>query len=63
MVVGFITHKQFSVDFVTSMHVCPKSYATYATLSLKVWCVREVVSNETNLHGEVFKSESLRCRL
>ena len=54
MVVGFITIKQFSVDFVTSVHVCPKSYATYASLSLKVWSMREVVSNEMNLHGEVF---------
>ena len=45
---------QFSVDFVTSVHVCPKSYATYATLSLKVWSMREVVYNEMNLHGEVF---------
>ena len=26
----------------------------YATLSLKVWGMREVVSNEINLHGEVF---------
>ena len=31
-----------------------KFYATYATLSLKVWFMREVVSNEINLHGEVF---------
>ena len=54
MVVGFITIKQFSVDFVTSVHVCPKSCATYATLSLKIWGMREVVSNEINLHGEVF---------
>ena len=54
MVVGFVAIKQFSVDFVTSVHVCPKSYATYATLSLKVWGMREVVSNEINLHGEVF---------
>ena len=54
MVVGFITIKQFSVDFVTSVHVCPKSCATYAILSLKIWGMREVVSNEINLHGEVF---------
>ena len=39
---------------VTSVHVCPKSYATYATLSLKFWGMREVVYNEMNLHGEVF---------
>ena len=26
MVVGFITINQFSVDFVTSVHVCPKSF-------------------------------------
>ena len=32
-----------------------KSYATYETLSLKVWSVREVVSNEMNLHGDMFK--------
>ena len=38
----------------TSVYVCPKSYATHATLSLKVWGMREVVSNEINLHGEVF---------
>ena len=54
MVVGFIAIKQFSVDFVTSVHVCPRSYATHATLSLKVWGMREVVYNEMNLHGEVF---------
>ena len=54
MVVDFIAIKQFSVDFVTSVHVCPKSYATYVTLSLNVWSMREVVYNETNLHGEVF---------
>ena len=54
MVVGFVAIEQFSVDFVTSVHVCPKSYATYATLSLKVWGMQEVVYNETNLHGEVF---------
>ena len=54
MVVGFITIKQFSVDFVTSVHVRPKSYATCATLTLKVWGMREVVYNEMNLHGEVF---------
>ena len=54
MVVGFVAIKQFSVDFVTSVLVCPKSYATHATLSLKVWGMREVVYNEMNLHGEVF---------
>ena len=54
MVVGFVAINQFSVDFVTSVHVCPKSFATHATLSLKVWGMREVVSNEINLHGEVF---------
>ena len=54
MVVGFVAIDQFSVDSVTSVHVCPKSYATIATLSLKVWCMREIVSNEMNLHGEVF---------
>ena len=54
MVVGFVAINQFSVDFVTSVHVCPKSYATHATLSLKVRSMREVVSNEINLHGEVF---------
>ena len=54
MVVGFFTINQFFVDFVTSVHVCPKNSATHATLSLKVWGMREVVSNEKNLHGEVF---------
>ena len=49
MVVGFITINQFSGDFVTSVHVCPKISATHATLSLKVWGMREVVSNEMNL--------------
>ena len=48
------TIKQFFVDSVTSVHVCPRSYATYATSSIKVWCMREVVYNEINLHGEVF---------
>ena len=47
----FITINQFSVDFVTSVHVCPKNSATHATLSLKVWGMREVVSNEMNVHG------------
>ena len=46
MVIGFVAINQFSLDFVTSVHVCPKSYATHATLSLKVWGMREVVSNE-----------------
>ena len=41
MVVGFV-----------AINVCPKSYATDATLSLKFWGMREVVSNEMNLHGE-----------
>ena len=54
MVVGLIAINQFSVDFVTSVHVYPKSYATYLTLSLNVWSMREVVSNEMNLYGEVF---------
>ena len=54
MVVVFITINQFSVDFLTSVYVCPKSYVTYTTLSLKVWCMPEVVYNETNLHDEVF---------
>ena len=53
MVVGFIAIKQFSVDFVTSVHMCPRRYATHATLSLKVWGMREVVYNEMILHGEV----------
>ena len=42
------------VDFVASVRVCPKSYATYATLSLKVWGMRDVENNEINLHGEAF---------
>ena len=54
MVVGFIAIKQFSKDFVTSVHKHPKSYATHATLLLKVWGMREAVYNEMNLHGEVF---------
>ena len=54
MVVGISVIKQFSVYFVTSVHVCPKSYATYATLSLKVWGMRQMVYNEMSLHGEVF---------
>ena len=63
MVLGFITINQFSVDFVTSVHVCPKNSATHATLSLKVWSMREVVSNEMNLHCEVFTVKVCRCRL
>ena len=51
---GFIAIKQFSVDFVTSVHMCPRRCATHATLSLKVWGMREAVYNEMNLHGEVF---------
>ena len=54
MVVGFVAMNQFSRDPVTSLHVCPKSSATHATLSLKVWGMREVVYNEMDLHGEVF---------
>ena len=59
MVVGFIAIKQFSIDFVTSVHVRPRKYATHATLSLKVWGMREVVHNEMNLHGEVFTVKDL----
>ena len=43
MVVGFVAINQFSRDSVTSVHVCPKSYATHATLSVQVWGVQEVV--------------------
>ena len=53
MVVGVMTINQFSIDFVTSVHMRPRSYATHATLLLKVWGMREVVYNERNLHGEV----------
>ena len=53
MVVGFVAISQFSMDSVTSVHVCPKSSATHVTSSLKVWCMREVVYNEMDLHGEV----------
>ena len=53
MVVGFVAINQFSMDSVTSVHVCPKSSATHATLSLKVWGMRGVVHNEMDLHGEV----------
>ena len=40
MVVGFVAINQFSRDSVTSVHVCPKSYATHATLSVQVWGAR-----------------------
>ena len=63
MVVGLVAINQFSVDFVTSVHVCPKSYTTYATLSLKVWGMREVVSNEMKSARRSVHSESLRSRL
>ena len=53
MVVDFVAINQFSRDSVTCVHVCPKSYTTHATLSLKVWDMREVVYNEMDLHGEV----------
>ena len=53
MVVGFVANNQFSMDSVTSVHVCPKSYATHATLSLKNWSMRGRVCNEIDLHGEV----------
>ena len=43
MAVGFVAMSQFSMDSVTSVHVCPKSDAIHATLSLKVRCMREVV--------------------
>ena len=55
MVVGFVAINQFSVDFVTSVH----DFA----LSLKVWGMQEVVSNEILLHGEVFTVKVFRCRL
>ena len=54
MVVGFVAIEQFSRDFVTSVHVCPKSCATYALCLSKFWGMREVVYNEMDLHGEVF---------
>ena len=53
MVVGFVAINKLSMDSVTSVHVCPKSSATHATLSLKVWCMRGAVCNEMDLHGEV----------
>ena len=53
MVVGFVAINQFSMDFVTSVHVCPKSYVIHATLSPKVWGMREVVYHEMDLYGEV----------
>ena len=53
MVVGFAAINQFSMDSVTSVHVCPKSSATHATLSVQVWSMRGVVYNEMDLHGEV----------
>ena len=70
MVFDFVAINQFSVDFVTSVHVCPKSNVTHATSSLKVWGMREVVYNEMNLHGEAFTvkvfavvCEGRRCQL
>ena len=53
MVVGFVAINQISMDSVTSVRVCPKSSATHATLSLEVWCMREVVYNAMDLHGEL----------
>ena len=53
MVVGFVAINPFSMGSVTSVHVCPKSSAAHATLSLKVWSMRGVVYNEMDLHGEV----------
>ena len=53
MVAGFVAINQFSMDSVTSVHVCPKSSATHATLSLKGWGMRGVVCNEMDLHREV----------
>ena len=53
MVVGFVAINQFSMDTVISVHVCPKSYATHATLSLKIWGMREVMYNEMDLHSEL----------
>ena len=53
MVFGFVAINQFSMDSVTSVHVCPNSFDTQATLSLKVWCMRGVVYNVLDLHGEV----------
>ena len=42
-----------SPDSVTSVHVCPKSSATHATLSPEVRGLRGVVYNEMDLHGKV----------
>ena len=54
MVVGFVAIHQFSLDFVTSVHVCPKSYATHVTfVSRSSGYARGGVQRE-NLHGEVF---------
>ena len=36
------------------VHVCPKNSATHTTFVSQIECMREVVSNEMNLHGEVF---------
>ena len=89
MVADSVAINQFSMDgshslvvgSVASVHVCPKTHATHATLSalpecwrgldlrsasgkmLKVWCMREVVYNAMDLHGEVFVCEVRRPML
>ena len=63
MVVGLVAINQFSVDFVTSVHVCPKSYATYATfVSQSLGYARGGVQRDKTARRSVH-SESLRCRL
>ena len=63
LVVGFITINQFSVDFVTSVHVCPKeNSATLATLSQSLGYARGGVQRDESARRSVH-SESLRCRL
>ena len=54
---------EFSVDFVTSVHVYPKSYATYATfVSQSLGYARGGVQRDESARRSVH-SESLRCRL
>ena len=63
MVVGFKTINQFSVDFVTSVHVCPKNSATHATfVSQSLVYARGGVQRDESARRSVH-SESLRCRL
>ena len=63
MVVGFTTINQFSVDFVTSVHVCSKKFCHLRDfVSQSLGYARGGVQRDESARRSVH-SESLRCRL